>query len=319
MAAVVGALRVSLGADTAAFEDGMKRAANSLFGFSRLAASFAAGIQLEKSIERVTRAFTEWVVSAVNAGEELNKLSKQTGVSVEELSKLKFAAEQSDAKIEDVAKAFQILSKNMAEASVNAKSQFARALVAMGLELKETDGSLKSQSKLFSEIATKFKSYEDGAEKAALAQALFKKFGMAIISFLNEGGEGIDKLKNRLEELGAVMGTDMAVASDQLKDTLGELKAVGEGIAIVIAKEMLPGLQRTTEGLVAFASGGERARTMGEGLGSMLSTVTKFFSKLILEIQMLPMLWEKFVTLVRTPIFEDDNPLKGFSDGVHQG
>lgn len=314
MAAVIGSLRVVLGANTAAFEDGMKRASSAMKSWSKDASAVTAGLQLEKAIEGITRALVSSVTQAINMGEELNKLSKTTGVSVEELSALRFAANQSEATIEDVAKAFQVLSRNMAEASVNGTSQFARALKAMGLELKETDGSLKSQSKLFSEIATKFKQYEDGAEKAALAQALFKKFGVAIIPFLNEGGEGIDKLTKRARELGAVMGTDLARASDEFKDILGELRAVSEAFSIVVAKEMLPGLQRSTEALLAFASGGDRARAAGESIGSMLTTVVMNFSKLILLLEGIGTQWEKFRTLVQTPIFKDDNPLSGFSD-----
>jgi lambda family phage tail tape measure protein len=100
------------------------------------------------------------------------------------------------------------------------------------------------------QIAERFGNLEDGAEKTALAIAIFGRSGAQLIPFLNEGRAGIERLKKEAEELNVVVGTEASKASAQFNDNLTRIQAVGRGLFIQIAESWLPTLNNLTEGFI---------------------------------------------------------------------
>jgi hypothetical protein len=94
--AVVGALRVVLGTDTAQFEDGLKSASGSLSQFAKGAAEVATGIELAKFAEEAANKLFELGKSSVETAAQMGRLSQQLGVSTEFISGLTVAAKLSD-------------------------------------------------------------------------------------------------------------------------------------------------------------------------------------------------------------------------------
>ena len=70
------------------------------------------------------------VKSFLDTGDELDKMSKRLGISVESLSELKFAAEQSGASLDDIEKGVKKLSSSVFDANngIKASSDAFRAL-----------------------------------------------------------------------------------------------------------------------------------------------------------------------------------------------
>ena len=87
------------------------------------------------------------------------------------------------------------------------------AFHAMGLSATDAAGKTKNLDVMISEIADKFTNYEDGANKLALAIAIFGRSGQAMIPMLNEGSRGIQELRDETQRINAVIGTDLVEAS----------------------------------------------------------------------------------------------------------
>ena len=121
-------------------------------------------------------ALLEKINSVTEGLERLKQSSEKTGASVEELSKLKFFAGLSGSSLEGVTGALVKLSKGMAGAGTDTAAT-SQALKFLGLSAKDAAGNLKDLAVLFGEISQKLIGYQDGAGKAALAQALFGKAG----------------------------------------------------------------------------------------------------------------------------------------------
>src|SRR5215467_9073283 len=111
--AVIGALRVVLGTDTAQFEDGLKSAGNSLKGFARSVAELAAGIELQKIAEEAAKALLEMGKASVETAAQMGRLSQQLGVSTEFISGLAVAAKVSDVEVETLARGLSHLDKEI--------------------------------------------------------------------------------------------------------------------------------------------------------------------------------------------------------------
>jgi hypothetical protein len=180
---------------------------------------------------------------ALDAGDKMNDLSQSTGVSVEALARFKKAAATSGTDIDSVAKAMVKLSKSMLEASVGNKQQ-AAAFKALGVNVKDSTGQLKTADAVTLEIANKFKQMPDGVAKTALSLKLFGKAGAEMIPLLNMGGDAIDKLSVK-------MTTAFAQKADAYNDKLaalsGKVGALGADLLILL----LPALDKITDAVTA--------------------------------------------------------------------
>ena len=180
---------------------------------------------------------------AIDAADNMFDLSQKTGVSVESLSKFQQAANASGTSIEGVGAAMIKLNKGLAAGSGPA----ADALKALGLSATDASGKLKSTDKVMLEVADKFKSMPDGAQKTALAMKLFGKAGADMIPLLNGGAKSI-------EGLAATMSTKFAQGADKLNDKLAALQGKLLGLGVQIGTALMPLLNGIADAVTAAAN-----------------------------------------------------------------
>lgn len=221
------------------------------------------------------RAIFNFSKDVVKAEADLVSMAERAGTSVEEFSRLGYAASQSGSSIEGMDAALKGLANTAAEAQKGSKSAQA-AFDAIGISAEGADGALKDTSQLLVEIADKFSQYQDGAAKSALAQELFGKSGRELIPLLNKGAEGIAELKARADELGITVSTQTAVAANELTDQLATLGAVTRGVVGKALAEVVPLLSALTKEAID-------AQAAGEGLGRFSEQVAAGF-KLVVDI-----------------------------------
>lgn len=257
MAAVIGSLRVVLGADTGSFEDGLKKAGSLLTSFGKITSGVAAGNLLAKAIEKTVAALADLVGAtfhAIDAMDKMGKESQKIGVSVEELSKLTVAAKLSDVEITELSKSVVQLSKRLVEGADNGTAPARRALTALGISFKDFVG-LKPDKQM-EVLATRFSQFRDGADKTAAAVALFGRAGANLIPLLNEGSDGFRKASEMAIKLGLVMSGE---ASKSAQTFMDNMKLVGlaltQGVFNVIAEKLLPIFVLLSEGLLKVTVG----------------------------------------------------------------
>lgn len=226
-------LKVRIGADITEAQKGFKKLAS-------------AGALLKASfITLAVGGVAKFVGASINAAEEMLRLSKVTGLSVEQLSTLKYATEQADLNFESFTSGMKLLSRSMGEAT-NLGSDVKKSFDSIGVSVKNTDGSMRPLRSVLSDLADKFKVMPNGAEKTALALKLFGRAGQEMIPFLNEGSAGIAKLQARAKELGLEISTNTAKQADEFNDRIKELKGFATGAGNALAKVLLPELNKFT-------------------------------------------------------------------------
>lgn len=210
--------------------------------------------------------------AALDTADELSKLSQKTGLSVESLSLLKPIAEQSGISMEGLAKGLQKLATAMVGAASGSAEQVG-TFERLGVSVTDAAGKLRPTEAVLLDLADAFAAMPDGAEKSALAVKLFGKSGVELISFLNQGRNGIEELKLKFKELGLEISGDTARAAEKFNDTLDTVKQALQDIAMKVAEAALPALQKLADGLVAVASHGDELMTAVRVLGEVLVTV----------------------------------------------
>jgi len=202
---------------------------------------------------------------SIDVLDQLDDLQEKTGISVEKLSELRFAGESVGTPFEALAGGVGRLSKQMAEAAGGNK-EAAATFKTLGIEVKNSDGTLRSSDAVLGDLADRFSTYEDGAGKAALAQRIFGKSGAEMIPFLNQGREGIEKLKQEAISLGAIYSGDLAKDAADFNDNLTKLKLSSEAAAISLGGPLIKSLVGITNQLL-------EARKEGGLLNALLITI----------------------------------------------
>lgn len=226
-------------------------------------------------------AFTGFIRNAIDAADALDEMSGRVGVSAKELSMLQLAYKQAGMGNEAMASSLAKLSREMSEGNAG--------LRALGVNVRNADGSLRGTTDVLLDVANKFKGMEDGAAKTALAMEIFGKSGAEMLPLLNAGTDGIAEMIVQAEALGLVIEDDVAAQAGQFNDTL-ELLGLGvQGVGMRIAAQLLPTLNNLTGSFLESMTSGDRlARvsdvlaaalkilyTMGVGIVEVFSTVGK--------------------------------------------
>lgn len=250
-------LVVKLEAQTAQYQAALEREIKRNEKFDKSATSMAKNIATGIALAAVAAAtaFGAMAKSAIDNADKLDKVSQSTGIAVENLSQLQYAAEISNVSFDDLTKTAAKFSKTAADAA-RGSDQAARGFDALGIKVKNADGTLRGTEDLLLDVADKFSKMEDGAAKAAIAQDLFGKSGARLIPFLNQGRVGIERLKKEADGFGLTVSTKAAQAADQFNDNLDRLQAAGKGVANQLTQEMLPTFVTMTDRFVKAAQAG---------------------------------------------------------------
>lgn len=235
---VVRELLVRLGviADTAEakrFDISLKNIALSMGGLTGIAAT-------------VKGAIAGVVTATALAGDRVAKTSQKIGVEVEALQELEYAAGLSGVATTDLAVALKFLNVNIDKAASGGKEQ-AKAFAAMGVSVKNADGSLRTADDVLTDLAGKFEKMPDGPKKTAEAVDLFGRSGAAMIPMLNSGTEGIRQMREEAIALGVVMDKATTKASEAFNDELDRLHKSVTGVGNAVAERLLDPLTRVTE------------------------------------------------------------------------
>ncbi len=223
----------------------------------------------------VATALTALTARSIAAADELLKTSQKIGTTVESLSLLKYAAEQSDVSFETLTGGFQRLSKAASEAAGGSKASVA-AFEAIGVAVTDSSGKLRSNDDLLEALADRFQKLPDGATKTALAMQLFgKSAGPDLIPFLNQGASGIRALKNEAEDLGLKISTETAQRAEAFRDTLRKLSLTSQALGNAIMREVLPSLGGFANKLVESYKEGGTAKKVIEDIAWVCGWLAK--------------------------------------------
>jgi hypothetical protein len=245
--ATIGKLAVQITADTAGLSSGLANAGRQTDNFESKLSGLTSKLKiLGPAAVAAGGAFAIGMVKSVaNTADELAKLSSRTGVAVEDLSRLQYAAGLSGVSNQTLTASIERLSRGMADAA-NGTGEAAKAFEAMGISVKNQDGTLRSQREVLEEVAERFSGYADGAEKSALAQQIFGRSGAQLIPLLNSGAKGLKDMADESDRLGNTISTRTAKSAEEFNDNLTRMTTAMGGLARTIAGPVIEGLAKFT-------------------------------------------------------------------------
>jgi hypothetical protein len=266
--ATIGKLAVQITADTKGLSTGLKGAGSEVDSFGTRIDGLASKLKIIGPLAAAAGAAfaVNMVRSVANTADALGKLSTRTGVAVEDLSRLQYAASLSDVSTQELSGGITRLSRSMSDAA-SGTGEAGKAFEAMGITVKEQDGTLRNQVDVLNDIADRFASYEDGAQKSALAQQIFGRSGTQLITVLNGGSQALKSMGEESDRLGNTIDQKTAKAAEQFNDNITRLDAAVGGLSRQIAGPLIQSLADLTSGMfAAFMQGETFFGSMEKGL-----------------------------------------------------
>lgn len=236
---LIGALRVFLGLDTAAFSQGTKEAQKQILGLEHSIKGLRTAMAGLSAV-----AFVGFLKSSTKVGEEIEKASDRLGISAEKYQELAYAADIAGVSHETLTNVLSKFQKGLGETSDNV-TQTQKALGQLGLTLQQMK-ALKPDEQ-FALLADRLGAIEDPARRAYLGSQLMGKGYGELDVIMRLGSAGLAKFAAEARSLGFILSDETikkAAAADDEFDKIGKaLKVAG----VNIAAEFLPVIKAVRE------------------------------------------------------------------------
>ena len=172
----------------------------------------------------------------MNFGHKMEEMSVRTGIGVEALSELTYAAERSGVETETLGAALRGMNNTIGEAAAGSKPAI-KNLAALGLSVQDL---LKlSPEDRFMVIADRLNRIGDVSMRTAAAMDVLKRSGAAILPMLQD----LPGVRQHARALGLTISSSDARAASQLHDMMFDLWRVIKMVAFVTGAALAPRLK----------------------------------------------------------------------------
>ena len=223
-------------------------------------------------------ALVAFVASNTEAADALLDMSAETGISVESIQELGFAAEMSGSSAEAMSASLAGLSKVAGDAARDL-GRGKKAFEDLGISVKDANGNVKNADVLFNELRESFARLgtDRNTQKSIIASL---GLDASTLQMLNSTTEEIEDLIGTARQLGIVT-TEQAQTAADFQDSLGIAKFAVAALSQQIAINLAPATQKITDGFVNFLIANRELIKGGfQWLGEVILATAGFFVRL---------------------------------------
>ncbi|TGS89473.1 hypothetical protein EN817_03795 [Mesorhizobium sp. M3A.F.Ca.ET.174.01.1.1] len=238
--------KAAASADFQRFAASLSKAKSDLVAFGQNVAILGSAIA--SAAAGAGAAVLELASSAGEAADEAGKAAQSAGVTTEAYTALAFAAKMSNLEQADLDAGMARLNKTLG-AAANGSKAAVELFQKLGVSIRDSTGKLRSPDAVLLDLAQAFSKLPDGAEKSALAIALFGKTGAKLIPFLNEGKKGLIDLGAEAKALGVTFTDAQAKIGDNLGDALDSVGFAARGVRLQLGLIFAPAITTAANAL----------------------------------------------------------------------
>lgn len=272
MATELLSLYAKIGIDDSEYNKGIKGAeskAKKLGG--GLKTAFAVGAAAvgvtAGAIAGMSKKLTDGVKATAEYGDNVDKMSQKMGISSK-------AYQEWDAVMKHSGTTIDALKPSMKTLATQAEKG-SDAFQKLGISQEEV-ASL-SQEDLFARTIEGLQNMEEGTERTALTSQLLGRGATELGALLNTSAEETQKMKDRVNELGGVMGDDAVKNAAAFEDQLQDMQTSFEGLKRNLLSDFMPAFTEAMGGLTEIFAGNtdEGVEQLSKGIEDIVSQVTE--------------------------------------------
>lgn len=251
-----------------------KRASNAVGGLARAMFSLK-GALVGLGIGLAVRQFSKLIVEQATLQDEAIKTARALGIQVEQLTALRRSTELGGASAQVLDNGLRKLTRNILDMSKGI-GEAKDAFEEMGIEVENTDGTLRTADEVLFDIADGFAATADGSRKSANAQLLFGRAGAQLINTLNGGSKALREQRVEAERLGIIFSEKVAKEAEIFNDALLDMGKALDGGLRELTNTLIPILTPLIKDLTNFIVDNRQGiREYGEAFGEFLNILRK--------------------------------------------
>ncbi|WP_195200553.1 hypothetical protein [Faecalispora jeddahensis] len=198
-----------------------------------------SGAALTGVLVGITTALYKTTMKTTESAGKIDELSHKTGMSVEKIQELNYAAEFLEVSAEDIGSSIAKMTKNM-DAARSGTGDAAEAFKSLHIRIKDGNGQLKDSETIFYQVIDALGNVRNETEKDALSMAIFGKSAMSLNNLILEGSDNIKGYAKEAQNMGYVMDKDTIDKFNQLDDAMVRWNRVTETTSNSMATALLP-------------------------------------------------------------------------------
>ena len=180
---------------------------------------------------------------AVTAADDLNTLSKQTGVSTDQLQKWSYASDLVDVSVETMTGSMKKMKKQLDSNEDGFKE--------LGVRTRDNYGNMRDAVDIFYDTLTALSKIENETERDIAAMDIFGKSADDLAGIIDDGGKALRDYGREAQSMGLIIESDTLNKLNEANDTIDKLKAqMGASFAqagATIAQTFAPALEKAAE------------------------------------------------------------------------
>lgn len=237
---------------------------------------------------------TAWFTALAGSGDATAKVADKLGLTTDQLQKFRYAADRGGVSQNEFDVSMQRFTRRISEARQGTGVAL-KAFQGLGITLKNNDGTAKSSSQLFSEVADKLKRVKNGADKVSLAFKFFDSGGVKMLNMMKGGSQDIKALGKELEDMGGILDEKALRGSEGFIDNMCKMQNLIKGFAGAIFGAILPQVSAFVDKMFQWGKANRElvvdkvvtflksAGSVLEGFASEISNIIKFIQALLPE------------------------------------
>lgn len=179
----------------------------------------------------------------VKSADELNTLSKQTGLSTDTLQRFKYASDLVDVSVEDITGALKKMKPKMTDNN--------KTFEKLGVSVKDANGQLRSAEDVFYDSIEALSKIQNETERDQVAMELFGKSADQLAGVIDDGGAALKQFGQEAADAGLILDEETIGALNDTNDSIDKMKNQMSGtmakIGADIAGILQPALEKASE------------------------------------------------------------------------
>ena len=177
-------------------------------------------------------------VKSGRTADDINTLSKVTGISTKNLQQYAIAADLVDVSVDAIAKSQKKLVKSMDSARSGQKNQV-KAFDELGVSVTNADGSLRDSEEVFQDVITALGGIENESDRAALAQTIFGKSAAELNPLIEDQGETYKRVSDTLKKYGLdFVDQETLDKANEFNDQIDTIKVIATAAMSTIGAQL---------------------------------------------------------------------------------
>jgi len=261
-----GSIVIDLLMKTGSFVTDTDRASKRLKQFQKEAKE--AGTAIGAAVAAGITATAVLLKSSIDTMDDISKAAQRAGTTTEEFSKLAYGAGLADVAVTDLQTSLGRLTKAQAEA-LDPATQQAKVFKALGIEVTDAAGNLRSSTDVFKDFADVFEEQKGSPEIIAAGLNIFGRSFQNLIPLLKDGSAGLKDAAAEAQAFGQVISTEAGANAEEFNDNLSRMKLFVTGVANAVAADLLPDLVGLQDGFLDGARDGDKLHQIAEDVANV--------------------------------------------------